>query len=290
LQFNGGVAVLNLFFFFFGRAVDFGPAKELVEEVCFLKKHNFALKYYIMKKQLSLVLFIASLLGSSCTVTNSVYLNDASPLGIGELELNVGAGTGFEPAIDSVDDAGRVFFTDKVKLAPAFFMGGQYGLTDKGNIRFALHLPYGFGGFGLRGGGQYSLLPKASLSNIAFGGDLGLTLSKDSLTLFGSAQPIDKETNGAFTGNGFMTFTYTIKPEYRVNLTTRYNFNAFFIRDNIYEDKTSAFKTHYPSVSLGLRLKKMYFEGSLLFYEHVLVPQFGVAFVFSPRPEEYYTN
>lgn len=236
------------------------------------------------------VCLMMALFVSSCTVTNSVHVNDATPLGTGGLEINVGAGTGFEPTIDSLSSNGDVNFNDEVKLAPVLFVGGQYGATEKTNVRFALHLPYGFGGFGLKGGAQYSLLPRTSVGNVAFGGDIGFTLSKDSLKFLGSSTPIDKETNGAVSGHGFMTFTYALKPQIKMSLTTRYSFNNFFIRDNIQYDETSVFSTRYPSVSLGFKLKKVYFEGSLLFYDYALVPQFGVAFVFMPEPEEYYTE
>lgn len=217
----------------------------------------------------------------SCTVTNSIYVNDPVPLPKGKMEMHLGGGTGHKAKVDSVANNGNIAFSRELEIAPILFTSGQYGITDQLNARFSLHLPYIIGGFGLRGGIQYSFFPRHTLFNAAIGADFGFVLAKDSIRILGSASELDTYTDGAINADFFIPLSYSFSENYRIILTARYSLNAIYVRYNMYENKTYAFKPQLPSIALGVRLNKIYIEGNISRYKDIYIPNFGLVYIFS---------
>lgn len=216
----------------------------------------------------------------SCTVTNSVYINDPVSLSKGELIGHGGIGTGSKAKVDSVADNGDITFSNDLQMAPNLFIGGRYGITDQLDLRFDLHLPYIIGGIGLRTGIQYSFFPKHTIFNAAIGLDLGGVYAKDSLRILGSASEVDTYTDGALNADFFIPLSYSFSENYRIILTARYSFNALYVRYNNYDNKTYAFTPQLPSVALGIKLNKVYLEGNVARYKDIYIPNFGMIFTF----------
>lgn len=218
---------------------------------------------------------------TSCTVTNNIYINDPVPVSKGNIDIQIGIGTGHKAKTDSVADNGDIYFSDKLELAPTIFTSGQYGITDQLNLRYSLHLPYIVGGIGLRAGIQYSFFPKQTKFNAAIGTDFGFVIAKDSIKILGSKSDLDTYTNGAINGDVFLPVSYNFNKDYRIVLTARYSFNALYVKQNMYNDNANAFTPQLPSIALGLRLNKIYLEGNVSRYNDLYIPNFGLIYIFN---------
>ena len=133
----------------------------------------------------SLQLLIISTLLSSCAVQNNLYYHNANPYEKGEGNSYVALSTGLQAKVDSVNSDGAIHYSDKLKSNVNLNIGVDYGIARNLTLRGAIHLPMVIGGFGLRGGAQYSILPEDSDFNIALGADFGFVTSRDSFTIFG---------------------------------------------------------------------------------------------------------
>jgi hypothetical protein len=220
------------------------------------------------------------LLMFSCAVTNSLYVNDPVPEGA---NLYVGIGTGVRAGIESVDQDGNINFSDDIDMAPNVYAGGQLNLVDKLDLRLAIHLPYLIGGFGLRAGPQYSFFRKESIFNMAFGTDLGFVVAKDSLKIFGTTSALDIYANGAINADIFLPISIRFKQHTRIIITPRYSFNTIFIRYNTNDPETFKFKPNLPSLALGLRMKRLYFEISAFRFQDEYFPNFGMVYIFDNK-------
>ena len=127
------------------------------------------------------LLFVLSIL-SSCTVLNNLYVADPKPIP------------------DDVDTDGNISFSGDLTWAPNVVIGGQYGVGEQFNLRFAMHFASIFGGAGARVGGQYSFFSKDSKFNAALGTDLGAVMALDSIKIWGE---LDIHTNGAWHADFF---------------------------------------------------------------------------------------
>ena len=213
-------------------------------------------------------LWSASLFMVSCTVTNNLYLNNPVPMGKGNAEIYLGIGTGVVAKIDSISlGNGTVNFSNKISNAPILSLGSQIGLSKQTDLRIAIHLPWIIGGFGFRAGIQHSFFDSKSRINMAIGSDLGFVVSKDSIEISGTNAAIGgKDSNGAINADLFLPISLKIKNDFRVVLTPRYSLTKIYIRE--YQDKngTKPFSFHYPALSLGIRVKRFYFETTVLYY------------------------
>lgn len=221
------------------------------------------------------------LLTTSCNVFNNFYLNNPVPVGKGEVEGCVALATGLEADIDSISTIGDVYFNNEYNYSPIFYVGGQIGLSDKLDLRFALHFPYLVGGFGIRSGIQYSLFSASSKFNMAMGTDLGFVFAKDTVTIFGADIPSEITTEGAINADFFMPVGYSFSDQFRITLTPRYSFNGVFVRKNVNESKTKYYKPQVYGVSVGLRYKSLYVEYTSLYYKNKIIPSFGIAYLVS---------
>ena len=216
------------------------------------------------------LLGLASLI--SCTVTNNLYVNDPVPAGKGMYRAYIGGGTGLEPEIDSVTDEGDIFFSEKVQMAPIVAAGGDLGINDRLTLRCAVHLPYAFGGFGLRLGVQHSLYDTWYKFNGAVGADFSLVIAEDSIS--------DSSTKGSISGDFYMPFSYRFSENFEVYLTPRISLNNFYIKKNEKSMSSQGFPVNYPALSLAFRAKRVYMETTGIFFDNRIYPNFGIAFLF----------
>jgi hypothetical protein len=202
-------------------------------------------------------------------------------MGKGNSESYLGLGTGVKSKIDSINNAtGEISFANKISNAPILSAGGQWGVSDQTDVRFALHLPYVLGGVGLRAGLQHSFLDSNAKMNFAIGFDLGGVFAKDSIEVFGSKSPVSLETNGALNTDIFIPLGINLKRDISLVLTTRYSFNRIYIREFKLNNSTYNFDLGYPALSLGIRKKKFYFETTALYFKKRVFPHFGIAILF----------
>ena len=234
-----------------------------------------------------LIIFISSsLLLGSCTVVNNLYINDPACIGRGKAEFYAGIGSGMTPEIDSVTVDGDVIFSDRLEQAVNLCLGGQLGLYDKLDLRFAMHLPRIVGGFGLRLGPQYSFFGEHSDFQLAMGADLGFVLAKDSIRIFGGGSDLSIHANGAINADFFMPMSIRIGKGCRLVVTPRYSLNTFFVRRNVDEKRSRHFTPEFPFLALGLKFGKLYLEASALHFDQQYFGNFGVVYQFGLGKEE----
>lgn len=216
---------------------------------------------------------------SSCAVTNNMYLNDATPFEKGEDQISFGIATGLMPDIDSVSENGDIHYHNKLSMAPNFYLGFQGGLKNKLDYRASLNLPYIIGGIGLRGGIQYSFLPKESVFNFAIGTDLGFVVSRDSIKLFGSKIGMNPYTKGITNADIFMPFTVNLNKNTRFTLTPRFIYQYFWIKNNIDLKRSYSFSPETLAVSAGLKYKHTIIELTILKMNNAIYPNFGIGVI-----------
>lgn len=231
------------------------------------------------------ILFICStLLLSSCVVTNNLYVNDPVPLQKDKGTGYVGIGTGSTPKIDSVSDAGYIYFSKKMTTSVNLCAGGQWGFTDRLSGRGAIHIPNILGGFGLRLGSQYSFFDTTSIFNAAIGSDLGFVLSRDStISLFGGEKSLneDNHAKSALNADFFVPLSFRFSAESRIILTPRYSLNTISMKQHILDEKGGyKFKPRFASLTVGLIIKTIYAEVSIHTYENNYYPNFGLVYLF----------
>lgn len=219
---------------------------------------------------------------SSCTVTNSLYVNNAMPLPKGDSEIFGGLGMGLKPAVDSVSVSGEVF-SSNFKRSYNLVFGGREGLTDHFSLGGSIHFPKILGGFGGHIRPQISLLPPKSDFNLALAVDLGGIISKDSLRLLGSASDLENDTRGAIFADFALPVTQKLFKDTWLILTPRYSYNAFYLREKWDQKKSKKRKLEYPALSIGLRHQRLHLEASVISYNHKQHLVFGLAFFISQQ-------
>ncbi len=237
-----------------------------------------------MKVGLSVV-FLFLIVLSSCTSVNNLYVNDPVPTGIGYNRYYIGVGTGFMPKVDSISDNGTVYHQNKLKLAPNLSAGLQYGLGKQTNVRFAVNLPYVITGIGFRGGIQRSFFRKENPFNLAFGTDFGYGISNDSI----SSSSIRKvnSVKRAINSDFFLPLSYSFSSDVRIILTPRASFTGFYVKENVNHNKVKSYTPFIPSITLGVKSHRIYFEAGAHLVNHWLVPNFGITYVFKESKNKF---
>jgi hypothetical protein len=225
------------------------------------------------RKVITILLMLVIL--SSCTVLNNLYVADPEPMGKKNSEFYLGVASGLRPVPDDVDDDGNISFSGDVTWAPNVAFGGQYGIGDQFNLRFAMHFASVFGGAGARGGAQYCPFSKESKFKAAIGTDLGFVAAWDSLKIWGD---LDIHINGAWNADFFIPISYDIGDNTSLNLGLRYSFTTVYVRENKHYRGDWNHRRHFPVLSLGLRTKKVLFEVSALYLNNTIYPNFGIVF------------
>ncbi|MDP2176460.1 MAG: hypothetical protein Q8K70_11175 [Bacteroidota bacterium] len=215
----------------------------------------------------------------SCSVTNNIYINETTPFEDGKGVVSLGIGTGLIPKIDSVSDNGDINFNNKISIAPNFYLGVQGGIKNRINYRASINLPFIIGGFGQRGGAQYSFLPKESKFNFAVGIDLGFVASKDSVKILGSRIGVNPHTNGITNADIFMPFTLNINENSRFTITPRYIHQYFWIKYNVDSHKSYSYIQSTIGLSAGLKYKSLYIESTMLSMNNRIFPVLGIGFI-----------
>lgn len=213
----------------------------------------------------------------SCVVTNNLYVNDPTPLGKNNGFGYIGAGTGIKLKMDSISNNTTINFSDKISAAPVLSLGGQIGVGERMNLKGAIHFPQIIGGFGIRGGAQYSFFNPDSRFNAALGVDLGGVWGRDSIKFLEMKLP--HEVNNAFNADFSLPISFKFKEHFSMILTPRYSFNSFDVKR--FTDRTISreFTLFVPVLSLGARIQNFYLEASTIYYNNTLYPHFGVAFI-----------
>jgi hypothetical protein len=227
-----------------------------------------------------MVVVAVMILLNGCTVVNNLYVNNPESLGSGNAHFYGGIGSGMAPKIDSVANDGKVVFSENLKQSANLCFGGQVGLYDNLDLRFAMHLPRIIGGFGLRVGPQYSFFGSNSDFQMAIGADLGFVLAKDSIRIFGSGSDLSIHVNGALNADFFLPMGIRIGEGKQIVITPRYSLNTFFIRRNENERKSRRFSPELPSLALGFDLNRLYLEASVLHFDQNYFANFGLVYQF----------
>jgi hypothetical protein len=221
------------------------------------------------------VIIVYLMLATSCTVVNNLYVNDPVPLEKDSIRTYIGLGSGFVPKIDSISENGTVYHQNKLKLAPNLCFGGQIGLGNQTDLRLAVNLPYIITGFGIRAGVQHSFFKKETPFNMAIGADAGVVFTTDSL--FGSN--LNYPMQNTLNADVFLPMSYSFSPDNRIILTPRLSYNAFYVRKNIYENKTTIYTPLIPSITVGVKLKRIYIETGIHSVNRILFPNFGISYL-----------
>ena len=236
-----------------------------------------------MPKSKVFQIIIFCFLTVSCTVTNNLYINDPEPIQKGDGQVNAGLSTGIVPLIDSVNLNGSIFFSNKYSSAPVLSMGAQGRINDGLQYRFAIHLPYIVGGFGIKGGVQHCFFPKESPIHLAIGADLGIVFAKESIKIFGTYTDLNIQSETAFSFDLFMPFSYQFSDDVKLIFGPRYSNNFFEIRYNENYHGSKMYYLSYPALSFGARFKHLYIETTATYYDYKIYPLFGIAFIGSTK-------
>lgn len=232
-----------------------------------------------MKKRQALELLICaglSLALNACAVSNNLYMHDAIPFEKGKARAYAGIGTGFAPKIDSVTSAGSVYYSNKLNIMPNFSAGAQGSLKNGLSGRLSVHFPFILGGFGLRGGLQYSFLPAKSKFNFALGTDLGFVLSRDSMRILNSHFELSPEVAGMTNADLFMPFTLQVNEDTRVTLTPRISTQHFWIKRNIADAESYSYAPFIAGLSSHIKIKQTSIELSVLNVDGLLLSSLGI--------------
>jgi hypothetical protein len=229
-----------------------------------------------------LAFILISIALASCSVTNNLYLHNANPYEVGEGKAYVAMSSGLQAKIDSVDYDDKIHYSERFNSNLNLNFGADYGIAKNLSIRGAIHLPYIIGGFGLRGGLQYSFLPTDSYFNIALGADAGFVVSRDSVKIFGDSKVgVSPNTSGALNADVFIPVTFNITDDLSINLAARYSFNTFRIRYNTVSKKSYGYNPEAMIFGFGLRYKAFYFEANTIHLEDDrIIPTLGIGAVF----------
>lgn len=218
-----------------------------------------------------------SLILSSCAVTNNLYLNDAIPFEKGNGRAHAGLGSGFAPKIDSVSDAGAVYYSNKLNIMPNFCVGAQGHLAKGLSGRLSLNFPFVLGGIGFRGGLQYSFLPPASKFNIGIGTDLGFVLSRDSIRIFNSFFALSPEVAGMTNADLFLPITFQFSDDTRLTLTPRISNQHFWIKRYIGNEGSYSYSPPMIGISSHVKIKQTSLELTVFKIDGLLMPGLGMA-------------
>ena len=221
-------------------------------------------------------ILLCSVLFCSCVATNNMYVNDPKPLQKGDADICVGVGTGLGVVLDSSLSGNTYNTAIKTQYAPVLSFNGQFGVGERFNLRAAVHLPYILGGIGLRFGAQYSLFGPESRFNAAIGSDLGLVFTRDSLWII----DIESDSRGIYNIDVFLPLSYSFTEDFSIILTPRYSVDWVSVDDIHDKDKSSIFYSHFPVLTLGIKIKDFYLESSALYNDDMIYPHFGLGFIF----------
>lgn len=213
----------------------------------------------------------------ACTVTNNMYLNDATPLIKSDYELYGGVGMGLTPRIDSVNDAGEVF-SNSLRISYNLLMGAKVGVSNLFGVQLGVHLPEIVGGAGGTLRAQMSMFPTPAKSNLAFVVDLGGVIAKDTVEFIGLDIDTKAKTHGAINADFAIPISYQLSRQSRLIVTPRYSFNTFYLRKSFNSDRSKRMKVQYPALSLGLRVKRMQMEATVMNYRENYSFMTGVVF------------
>ncbi|MFM9027870.1 MAG: hypothetical protein ACKOQ6_07720, partial [Bacteroidota bacterium] len=74
----------------------------------------------------------------------------------------------------------------------------------------------------------------------------------------------------------FIPFGVNLKKDISLILTPRYSFNRIFIRKSQLNNNISNFNFKYPTLSIGIRKRRFYFETTVIYYDRQVFPHFGM--------------
>jgi len=233
----------------------------------------------------SIVLMVT---GSSCTITNNMYVNDPFPLQKLDHEVFGGVGMGLKPKIDSISSAGEVF-TSGFKCSYNLIFGARMGVTSLFDLGLAVHLPEIVGGAGATLRPQLSMYPYPAKFNLALAGDIGFVIADDNPTILGVDIEVDDPTRGAFVADFSLPIGYQTGKNTKLFITPRYSFNTFYLRRSFDDYKSKKFNARFPVLSLGIKHKQVQFETTALGYkEHYRFIAGIVVFLGKGVPEMNY--
>lgn len=233
-------------------------------------------------KIIRLLTIIFPILFVSCIVSNNLYVNDPVPVSKRAAAGYVGVGMGLKPKIDSISYIGEVF-SSGFQRSYNLVLGGRYGVTHLFNLGGAIHLPEIVGGFGASLRPQMSLLPNVTDFNIAIAADFGFVFTEDSVKILGSSSYWDNTTKGSINADFFLPIGQKLGKDVWLIVTPRYSFSTFYLRREFEVEKTKKMNVQYPALSLGLKMKKLQFETSVVHYNNKQKYMFGIVYLFGTK-------
>lgn len=221
------------------------------------------------------MLFLFACLLFSCTSSNNLYVNDPVPLEKGDVEIQLGLGTGMEPKT-SVNDSGDVAFDKQLRLAPVFQIAGNVGLGKRFILRVGLYLPYVIAGGGLNVRGQYSFFPRESKLNMATGIDIGIGGSSDEFLDVDIRDNV--RTGTVLHADLFLPLAYNFSDNFRMILTPHIIYNSMEVKYHLESERYRRHRIYYPALSMGFMWEQFYLEAGASYLGQGIMPHMGIVY------------
>lgn len=214
----------------------------------------------------------------SCLVSNNMYLNDPKAHQKGKSDIYLGLGNAYSPRVDSVDINDNVYYSRGIQTVPVLSVLGQGGIGNNLDIRGAVHIPAVVLGFGMRAGIQYSFLDSSSKFQAAIATDIGLCFSEDSSEIGGVILDNVSRVRGFYNADIFLPMSYKLGDNFNLILTPRLSNTWTQVRRNLQSDRSKFFTERIQTLSLGLDIKKFYFEASINRWRDRNYPSFALMY------------
>lgn len=217
----------------------------------------------------------------SCAVTNTFYDNDPTPLTKGESEGTIGLSTGIYAAIDDVDTAGNISYSNKYKVMPNVNINLLWGVGDRTNLNVAVQLPAVVLGVGAKVGVQHSFLSESSSFNIAPKFELGFSASKNNVSLGDLELYSDVAVRTPITYVDLsLPMSYNVGKHSRLILAPRFSIMKMGVyRNTFYKTAKIDVNSAMLVLSAGFKYKHLLVEASALRTTSFgIVPTIGVGY------------
>ncbi len=189
---------------------------------------------------------------------------------------------GLTPRIESVAENGEVFSSNFDRTFN-LCLGGKYGFSDRFNLAGSIHFPQIVGGIGCNIQPQFSFFRKQSLFNMAINTNLGIVGSTDSIRILGD---LDVKTKHAINADFGLPLSLRLGEGYRIIVTPRYSFNSFAFRKEYGSDSYKKKTLKFPAISLGVKIKRVMLESTMIYWNSKQIYVFGIAYFFGENRKE----
>lgn len=215
---------------------------------------------------------------TSCSTLNTLDFTDAVPAGKGGFKADVGvvSSTTYKTDVDTIKR--KIVVNNNPNHLASVFAKGNIGVGEHFDLQIGINLPYLVGGFGAQLGLKYALFKKESNFNIAISANGFLSMSKDSMKVFGSKISVNQ-----FSGNS-QSFTVRLPISYKptddvvLTLSPQIGFNRFGFNDLTKNYRSTTYSFNSASLVLGAQIKKFVVQVGYtkLLDQNIQYPSFGI--------------